>query len=183
MLTSAVQAGDTKLMVSIGTAAKAGDVVQIGHEVMVVSECGRGLRWEVTVRRSIACRRSTSRNCGITCCCGAPTSCRSYESSSAAVRAEHTIIRSSAPDVRIAAAELFVTNDRGQQSGVALRVHVDGGCGNSDALRRPVLHPGGRDVIASNDAAPPLMVEDSHAVRDTYAVLREPPRAAIFKCA
>jgi hypothetical protein len=80
----------------------------------------------------------------------------------------------SLPDVRIAAAELYLTNDRGDgPPGLASFMNVDG-----DGIR---TLSGGQFSLQFDgtlglqaDATPPVMVEDSHAVRDVYAVLREP---------
>jgi hypothetical protein len=79
------------------------------------------------------------------------------------------------PDVRIAAAELFVTNSKG----------------NSPTRQSPYTHllddgirtlSGGQYTIqvdgalaAQADVAPPLVVDATHAVRDIFAIVRQAP--------
>lgn len=79
------------------------------------------------------------------------------------------------PDVRIGAAEFWVTNVRG----AGPSSHASFGSTADQGLRTLA---GGQLSIqvdgylaVQTDAAPPLVVEDAHAVRDIFAVLREAP--------
>jgi hypothetical protein len=81
----------------------------------------------------------------------------------------------SLPDARIAAAELGMSNDRGAGPSGAVCL-----CGTADQGLR--LLSGGQLSIqiegylaVQNDAAPPLVVDEAHAVRDISAVVREAP--------
>jgi hypothetical protein len=82
------------------------------------------------------------------------------------------------PDVRIAAADLFMTNSRGNSS-VAAESFTD----TTDLGLRSLL--GGQLTIQvegplaiQTNAAPPLLVETSCSVRDVYAVVQDAPSAA-----
>ena len=79
------------------------------------------------------------------------------------------------PDVRIAAAELFMTNSRGNSS-VAAESFTD----TTDLGLRTLS--GGQLTIQvegplaiQTNAAPPLLVETSCSVRDVYAVVQDAP--------
>ncbi|MCC7176605.1 MAG: hypothetical protein IT159_15535 [Bryobacterales bacterium] len=79
------------------------------------------------------------------------------------------------PDVRIAAAELFVTNLRGdgEPSQISLTASTDYGLRTLSGGQFSIQiqgYPG----IQSN-VAPPLVIEASHSVRDVFAVLAEGP--------
>jgi len=75
------------------------------------------------------------------------------------------------PDVRVAAAELFVTNSKGNSgsSGIYLTHNEDLGLRTLSGGQYSIQVFGHLAIDAS--AAPPLMVEAPHAVRDIYAVL------------
>jgi hypothetical protein len=82
------------------------------------------------------------------------------------------------PDVRIAAADLFMTNSRGNSS-VAAESFTD----TMELGLRSLL--GGQLTIQvegplaiQTNAAPPLVVETSCSVRDVYAVVQDAPSAA-----
>jgi len=82
------------------------------------------------------------------------------------------------PDVRIAAAELFMTNSRGNSS-----VAAESFTSNTDLGLRSLL--GGQLTIQvegplaiQTNAAPPLLVDTSCSVRDVYAVVQDAPTGA-----
>jgi hypothetical protein len=82
------------------------------------------------------------------------------------------------PDVRIGAAELFMTNSRGNSS-----VAAESFTSTTDLGLRSLL--GGQLTIQvegplaiQTNAAPPLLVETSCSVRDVYAVVQDAPSAA-----
>jgi hypothetical protein len=82
------------------------------------------------------------------------------------------------PDVRIAAAELFMTNSRGNSS-VAAESFTD----TTDLGLRTLL--GGQLTIQvegplaiQTNAAPPLLVDTACSVRDVYAVVQDAPSGA-----
>ncbi len=82
------------------------------------------------------------------------------------------------PDVRIAAAELFMTNSQGNSS-----VAAESFTNTTDLGLRSLL--GGQLTIQvegplaiQTNAAPPLLVETSCSVRDVYAVVQDAPTGA-----
>jgi hypothetical protein len=82
------------------------------------------------------------------------------------------------PDARVASAELYVTNIRGNSQ---TRVNVY--TGTSDQGLRTLS--GGQFALQvesflaiQTNAAPPLVVQDTHSVRDIFAVVREAPTGA-----
>ncbi len=79
------------------------------------------------------------------------------------------------PDVRIAAAELVVTNQRGasEPSQAAFTSTMDYGLRTLSGGQFSIQVQG-YPAIQSN-IAPPLVIETSHAVRDIFAVLHEAP--------
>ncbi len=76
------------------------------------------------------------------------------------------------PDVRIGAAELFLTNDRGDSptSRISFMALANGGIRTLSGGQFSLQVDGALSL--QTDAAPQLMVEDGHAVRDVYAVIR-----------
>jgi hypothetical protein len=78
------------------------------------------------------------------------------------------------PDVRIAAASLFVTNDRGDSptSRISFMSLADVGIRTLSGGQFSMQVNG--PLALQTDATPPLLVEDTHAVRDIFAMLGEP---------
>jgi hypothetical protein len=79
------------------------------------------------------------------------------------------------PDVRVAAAEFFVTNLRGggPVAAAAFGATVDQGLRTLSGGQFSIQVEG--YLAIQTDAAPPLVLEDSHAPRDIFAVVREAP--------
>jgi hypothetical protein len=79
------------------------------------------------------------------------------------------------PDARIAAAELFVTNTRGNSE--TRRVHflntTDSGLRTLSGGQMSIQVEG--YLAVQSNAAPPLVIEKAHAVRDVFAMLAEAP--------
>ncbi len=78
------------------------------------------------------------------------------------------------PDVRVASAQLFVTNAQGESDSTTLAFSdgLDGGLRTLSGGQYTLQVEG---VLAiQSDATPALVIEASHAVRDVYAVVREP---------
>jgi hypothetical protein len=82
------------------------------------------------------------------------------------------------PDVRIASAELAVTNMRGnsEPSEVCLTTTTDFGLRTLSGGQLSVQVEG--YLAIQSDVAPPLVIEESHSVRDIFAVVREAPEGA-----
>ncbi len=79
------------------------------------------------------------------------------------------------PDARVASAELYVTNSRGNSpvSSINLTQSVDYGLRTLSGGQYS-LQVGGFLAVDSN-AAPNIVVEAAHAVRDMYAVVKQAP--------
>lgn len=79
------------------------------------------------------------------------------------------------PDARVAAAEFFVTNVRGSGlvAAAAFGATVDQGLRTLSGGQLSIQVDG--YLAVQTDAAAPLVVEDSHAPRDIFAVVREAP--------
>jgi hypothetical protein len=175
-VSTAVAVGDTTINLSAPVTAQVGDLIQIESEILVVQQA---------VTSGTSC--SVSRG--------------AYGSSAAAYPAltpvymllKNTYIMPfpndffgslasgsyaypvAIPDVRVATAELFVTNDRGNSS-------VDRECytATTDAGIRTLS--GGQLTIQiegplaiQTNAAPLLLMDTAHSVRDVYAVVKEAP--------
>jgi hypothetical protein len=82
------------------------------------------------------------------------------------------------PDARIACATLFVTNAKGNsETGSACYTGtVDGGLRTLSGGQFAVQVEG--HLAIQTDAAPPLIVQDTHSVRDILAVVNEAPAGA-----
>jgi hypothetical protein len=79
------------------------------------------------------------------------------------------------PDVRIATAELFLTNSRGNSS-VFRRSYgatVDLGLRTLSGGQLSIQVEG--SLAIQVDAAPPLLMESAHSVRDVFAVVKDAP--------
>ncbi len=79
------------------------------------------------------------------------------------------------PDVRIAAAELIMTNIRGnsEPSLLAFTSTLDSGLRTLSGGQLSIQVEG--YLAIQPDVAPPLLVDEPHSVRDIYAVVREAP--------
>jgi hypothetical protein len=80
-----------------------------------------------------------------------------------------------APDVRVASAELFVTNSKGNSPTVAVAVTqtIDAGLRTLSGGQYSLDVEG--FLAIQNGAAPDLVIEATHTVRDIYAVVRQAP--------
>ncbi len=82
------------------------------------------------------------------------------------------------PNVRIGAAELYVTNSRGnsETARLGLTGTIDQGLRTLSGGQWSIQVSG--PLAIESDAAPPLIVEGRRAVRDVFAVMKEPPTGA-----
>ena len=87
------------------------------------------------------------------------------------------------PDVRIAAADFHVTNSRGnsETSKAHFLATADYGIRTLSGGQLTIQVEGYLAIQTS--AAPPLVVEDAHSVRDIFAVVREAPTGAPIQLA
>lgn len=179
LLSAAMGATDTSFTVATAVSASVGDLVQIDAEVMVVQQ-------SVTSGSTISVTRATHDTTAVihTIETGVyllkekifilPFAQDFFGSPASGSYAFPITI----PDVRIAAAELFMTNSRGNSS-----VAAESFTSSTDLGLRSLL--GGQLTIQVEgplaiqaNAAPPLVVENTCSVRDVYAVVQDAPSGA-----
>ncbi len=179
LLSAATGTGDVSLSLATAVSASSGDLLQIDAEVMVVAA-------SVTSSTTVTVVRASHGTTAAIHLIGAgvylleekifilPFAQDFFGSPASGSYAYPIMI----PDVRIAAAELFMTNSRGNSS-VAAESFTD----TTDLGLRTLL--GGQLTIQvegplaiQTNAAPPLLVETACSVRDVYAVVQEAPSGA-----
>jgi hypothetical protein len=175
-LSSAITSSATTISLSAAGPAVVGTLVQIDGEIMEVEELlSGGTQYRVTRGGygSTAAAHDTgslvyhqTRNITIV------PFVKGFFGSLASGSYRHSIFL---PDVRVGAAELFMTNAVGHGS-----VHkgsfgslTDGGLRTLSGGQISIQVEG--YLATQADAAPALVIEDSHAARDIFAVLREAP--------
>jgi hypothetical protein len=171
-LAAAMSETDTLLDLNIAGTAVAGTLIQIGAELMRVDDVLQdGTRYAVT--------RSINGSGAVAHAAADPVFTLTDKTIVTAFPAEFFGSPYSGswtdsiplPDVRVEAAELFVTNSKGnsESSGIYLTHNEDFGLRTLSGGQYSIQVSGHLAMDAS--AAPPLMVEAPHAVRDVYAVL------------
>ncbi len=179
LLNVAVGTTDTSFTVATAVSVSSGNLVQIDQEVMVVQAT-------VTSGTTVSVTRASHGTSAATHAVGTgvyilaekifimPFAQEFFGSPASGSYAFPITI----PDVRIAAAELFMTNSRGNSS-----VAAESFTSTTEFGLRSLL--GGQLTIQvegvlaiQTDAAPPLLVETSCSVRDVYAVVQGAPAGA-----
>ncbi|MDX1980376.1 MAG: phage tail protein [Bryobacteraceae bacterium] len=159
--------------------AQAGDLVQIGAELVTVTQVlGGGSQYEVQRGRfgtSAAAHAADADVFHLEKKAFVLSFPREFFGSPASGSYSHTI---PLPDVRIAAAELYVTNVKG--SSPTVRNNYTGT--TNYGLR---IHSGGQYTLQvegflaiQTGATPPLVISSSHAVRDVFARVADAPTGA-----
>jgi hypothetical protein len=176
LLSAAIGATDTSFVLATAMSASEGDLVQIDAEVMVVQQNLTGSTTVPVTRAShgtaAAAHASAS---GVYLLAEKifilPFAQQFFGSPASGSYAFPITI----PDVRIAAAELFMTNSRGNSS-----VAAESFTSSTDLGLRSLL--GGQLTIQvegplaiQTNAAPALLVDTSCSVRDVYAVVQDAP--------
>ncbi len=179
LLAAGLAASDTSLSLATAVSATSGNLLQVDAEVMIVEQ-------SVTNSTTLAVTRASH---GTTAAVhAAQTGVYLLEEKVFILAFAQDFFGSPAsgsyaypvtiPDVRIAAAELFMTNSRGNSS-VAMESLTD----TTDLGLRTLL--GGQLTIQvqgplaiQTNAAPPLPVENACSVRDVYAVVQDAPSGA-----
>jgi hypothetical protein len=179
LLSAAMGTTDISFTVATAVSASSGDLVQIDAEVMVVQQ---NLANSTTVPVTRASHGTTAA------AHTAQTGVYFLEKKIFILPFAQDFFGSPAsgsyafpitiPDVRIAAAELFMTNSRGNSS-----VAAESFTSTTDLGLRSLL--GGQLTIQvegplaiQTNAAPPLLVENTCSVRDVYAVVQDAPSGA-----
>jgi hypothetical protein len=178
LLSAAMGTSDTSFAVATAVSASSGDLVQIDAEVMVVQQNLTSSTTVPVLRGShgtAAAAHSAVPTTGVYFLAKKifimPFAQDFFGSPASGSYAFPITI----PDVRIAAADLFMTNSRGNSS-----VAAESFTSTSDFGLRSLL--GGQLTIQvegplaiQTNAAPPLLVETSCSVRDVYAVVQDAP--------
>ena len=179
LLSAAIGTADTSFTVASAVSASTGDLVQIDGEVMVVQQDLTNSTTVPVIRASHATTAAAHTvQAGVYFLAKKifilPFAQDFFGSPASGSYAFPITI----PDVRIAAADLFMTNSRGNSS-VAAESFTD----TTELGLRSLL--GGQLTIQvegplaiQTNAAPPLVVETSCSVRDVYAVVQDAPSAA-----
>jgi len=167
--------GDTVELNSAGP-GETGDLVQVDGELMrIVEAAGGGLRY--TVERGVLGSAKEGHAAGAAVYhlkrkVFVVPFVRGFFGSRASGNYAYPIYL---PDARIAAAELFVTNIHGDSEAGAV-------CFTNTSDRGLRTLSGGQIAIqvegflaVQSDAAPPLVVEEAHSVRDAFALVRDAP--------
>ena len=173
---TAVVVGDTTLHLSSAVTAQVGDLIQIESEVIVVQQA---------VTNTASCSVSRGAYGSSAATHAAQTLVYLLEKSTYIMPFANQFFGSLAsgsyaypvaiPDVRVATAELFVTNDRGNSS-VARESYTattDAGIRTLSGGQLTIQIAG--PLATQTDAAPLLLMDTAHSVRDIYAVVKEAP--------
>lgn len=178
-LAAAVNDTDTEITVSPAQGWQEGAVIQIGSEVMVVDAVfDGGSRFGVT-RASFgvaaASHAAGSAVYALERKVYVIPFVRNFFGSPASGSFAYPIF---IPDVRIAAAELYVTNSRGNSETArkAFTETVSQGLRTLSGGQLSIQVEG--YLAVRTNAAPPLMIEESHSVRDVFAVVGQAPAGA-----
>jgi hypothetical protein len=178
-LGAAAGENDTYIDLAAPGSAEAGSVIQVESELMVVVQAlNGGMRYEVT--RGAHTTTAAAHAAGTAVyhlkkkVIVAPFA-RDFFGSPASGSFSYTFYL---PDARIASAELFMTNNQGD-SEAKVNAYTYGADQGLRTLSggQFALQVEGFLAIQTN-AAPPLVVQDTHAVRDVFAVVREAPTGA-----
>ncbi|MBI3679005.1 MAG: hypothetical protein HY235_01135 [Acidobacteria bacterium] len=178
LATSAGPSDSTVSVTPAGT-AQAGDLIQIESEILQVDQVASG-GTEYQVTRGIegstaAAHAAATKVFHLSRKIVVVAFPRDFFGSPASGSYAHSIFL---PDSRIAAADFYVTNSRGSSP-----VKKQSFTATSDAGLRTLS--GGQFSIQvegylaiQTSAAPPLIVEDAHSVRDIFATMKEAPIGA-----
>ena len=179
ILSAAMGTGDLAFNVTAAGSAQAGDLVQIDSEVMVVQQAvTAGTTFQVARASHGTFAASHALHAGVYFLekkTFVMPFARDFFGSPASGSYAYPV---AIPDVRIAAAELFVTNSRGN-SPVAMQAFT----ATTDLGLRTLS--GGQLTIQVEgplaiqvNAAPPLLMDTTHSVRDVYAMVHDAPTGA-----
>ena len=175
-LASAVASTDTTINLAAAGVAYAGQVVQIDSEIMLVTAIANlGTQYVVTrgyagsnpVGHLItATLYELSRQVQIL-----PFP-QEFFGSPASGSYNYSI---QLPDVRIAAAELFMTNIRGNSPTTRIAVTANTNQGLRTLYGGQITFQVEGYLAVINDITPPFIVDQAYSVRDIFATLRQPP--------
>jgi hypothetical protein len=178
-LTATVGTGDATVNLSVAISAQVGDLIQIDSEILAVSAAASNAT-SVSVTRgaegtSAAVHATQSLVYFLIKKTFVMPFARDFMGSPASGSYAYPV---SMPDARIAAAELFMTNSQGNSNVARLPFTstTDLGLRTLSGGQLSIQLEG--PLAIQTNAAPPLIMDTAHAVRDVYAVLGEPPTGA-----
>lgn len=178
-LSPAVGTSDTSLSLATAITAQAGDLIQVESEVMVVQQA---------VNNGTSCQVARGSYGSTAAAHAAQTAVYFLQKKTFVMPFPPDFFGSPSsgsysypvaiPDVRIAVAELFVTNTRGNSSvaRISFTATTDLGLRTLSGGQLTIQVEG--PLAIQTDAAPPLLVESAHSVRDVYAVVKDAPTGA-----
>ena len=171
-LSAALGAADTLVALSGAGGAQAGSFIQIEDEVLLVeSVLSNGMQYQVTrgLHGSPASAHAVQTPVyGLTFKTAIASFPRDFFGSPYSGSWSYSI---SLPDVRVASAELYVTNQQGNSPvrAICLTNSLDSGLRTLSGGQYSIQVDG--FLAVDQSAAPALVIEASHAVRDVFAVL------------
>jgi hypothetical protein len=179
LLGAAMGTSDTSLTLATAVSASSGDLLQIDAEVMIVEQ-------SVTNTTTVAVTRASHGTAAVAH--AVQTGVYLLEEKIFILAFAQDFFGSPAsgsyafpitiPDVRIAAAELFMTNSRGNSSVAGESFTNTGDLGLRTLLGGQLTIQVQGPLAIQTNAAPPLLVENSCSVRDVYAVVQDAPSGA-----
>jgi hypothetical protein len=175
----AIASTDLTIALGTGVSAQAGDLVQIDSEILAVAAA-------VSSNTSVTVTRGAENTTAAAHAAEAPVYflakrtfvmpfARDFMGSPASGSYAYPVVM---PDVRIAAAELFMTNSQGNSNvgRQALTATTDLGLRTLSGGQLSIQVEG--PLAIQTNAAPPLVVDSTHSVRDVYALVGEAPTGA-----
>jgi hypothetical protein len=160
--------------------ASAGQTIQIGSELMTVLSTNSSANTCTVARSQFNSVSSTHSTLDQVLWLNSKTFvipfARDFFENPASQNFSHTI---HIPDVRVAVAELFVSNSRGDSaSSIQCYAGTPGGGLRTCSGGQLSIQVGGYLAVQQN-AAPPLLVEAAHAPRDIRASVTEAPATSV----
>ncbi len=179
VLSTAIGAGDTSFHLATGITAQSGDLVQIESEIMIVQQAvTNGISCQVT-RGAYGTGGATHAAQTAVYFLAKKTFIMPFANDFFGSPASGSYAYPVAiPDVRIATAELFVTNSRGNSTVAreSFTATTDRGIRTLSGGQLTIQIEG--PLAIQTNAAPLLLVESARSVRDVYAVLKQAPTGA-----
>jgi hypothetical protein len=172
VLRNAIAAADQSLTLNTSGTAQTDSVIQIDAEVMLVTGISNnGLQYQVT--RGVNGSQAAAHNAGaIVYVLAAKTIITPFpEEFFGSPYSGSWSYPLPLPDVRVASAEAFVTNDRGNSptTAICLTGTTDNGLRTLSGGQYSFQVQG--FLAVDQNAAPALVVDTSHSVRDVFAIL------------
>lgn len=171
-----IGASDASVDLATAGSAQAGDLIQIDAEVMLVQESQNGGTRYSVIRGShgsiAAAHDAGAAIYHLQKKVSIMPFVRDFFGSPASGSYSYPIFT---PDVRVAAAELFVTNSVGNSdtARISFTNTAEGGLRTLSGGQISIQVEGG--LAIQTDAAPPFVIDEARAVRDVSAVVRQAP--------